>query len=411
MEFNYLTLDDFELKDKRVLLRLDMNSPLDPATNHILDDSRIKAAKPTLKSLKEARTVVLSHQSRPGKDDFTSLQQHAEMLQKVCSQRVKFVEDVIGPSARDAIRATEKVEVLVLDNVRLCAEENLEDKGQKLAKTNLISRLAPLFNLYVNDAFATSHRAQASLVAFPYVLPSAAGRLLEKELSALNRLLKAPERPSTYLLGGAKIEDKVPVIENILASGKADHVLVGGNVGKVFLKATGQKFNASEEEWLLKANDQVLKATEMLRRYGNRIVMPSDFGAVADGKRVEVDLAHLPMAGDTMDIGSSTAEAFAKIIKESKTVVASGPMGVFEQNGFESGTREVLEAMANSGAFTVIGGGHMAGYAGMLGIADRFSHVSTAGGAMLSLLAGEELPAIVALVDSSKRYRKSRSTA
>ena len=298
MEFDYLTLDDFELKDKRVLLRLDMNSPLAPTTNQILDDSRIKAAKPTLKTLKEARTVVLSHQSRPGKDDFTSLQQHAAMLQRVCSQRVKFVEDVIGPSARDAIRATEKGEVLVLDNVRLCAEENLEDKGQKLVKTNLISRLAPLFNLYVNDAFATSHRAQASLVAFPYILPSAAGRLLEKELSALNQLLREPKRPSTYILGGAKIEDKVPVVENILASGKADHVLVGGNVGKVFLKAAGQKFNASEEEWLAKANDQVLKATEMLRRYGNRIVMPSDFGAVADGKRIEVDVKNLPSAGD-----------------------------------------------------------------------------------------------------------------
>jgi len=410
MEFDYLTLDDFEFKDKRVLLRLDMNSPLDPATNRILDDSRIKAAKSTLKSLKDARTVVLSHQSRPGKDDFTSLQQHADMLQKVCSQRVKFVEDVIGPSARDAIRATEKGEVLVLDNVRLCAEENLEDKGQKLVKTNLISRLAPLFTLYVNDAFATAHRAQASLVAFPYVLPSAAGRLLEKELSALNQLLTEPRRPSTYLLGGAKIEDKVPVIENILGSGKADHVLVGGNVGKVFLKASGRKFNESEEEWLAKANDQVLKASEILRKYENRIVMPSDFGA-ANGKRIEVDLKNLLSAeGELMDIGESTAKTFVEIIKTSKTVVASGPMGVFEQNEFERGTRKVLEAMASSGAFTVIGGGHMAGYAGMLGITDKFSHVSTAGGAMLSLLAGEELPAIVALVDASKRHRKSRST-
>ena len=158
MEFHYLTLNDFELKDKRILLRLDINSPLDPGTKQILDDSRIVAARPTLDALTEARVVVLSHQSRPGKDDFTSLQQHADLLQKACSQRVKFVDDVMGPAARDAIKDVKRGEVLVLDNVRLCAEENLEEKGEKLAKTNLVSRLAPLFNLYVNDAFATSHR-------------------------------------------------------------------------------------------------------------------------------------------------------------------------------------------------------------------------------------------------------------
>ena len=149
---------------------------------------------------------------------------------------------------------------MVLDNVRFCAEENMEDKGEKLAKTNLVSRLAPLFNLYVNDAFATAHRAQASLVGFPYVLPSAAGRLMEKELAALKKLLGRPERPSTYLLGGAKIEDKVPVIRNILAGGKADHVLVGGNVSKVFLKAAGHKFDEADEQELAKASEQIEKA-------------------------------------------------------------------------------------------------------------------------------------------------------
>ncbi len=184
MELDYLTLNDFDLRDKRILLRLDINSPLDPTTNRVLDESRIIAAKPSLDALREAKVVVLAHQSRPGKDDFTSLQQHADLLKAVCSQRVKFVEDVIGPSAREAISETKRGEVLVLDNVRLCAEENLEDKGEKLAKTILVSRLAPLFDLYVNDAFATAHRSQASMVGFPCVLPSAAGLLLEKELAA-----------------------------------------------------------------------------------------------------------------------------------------------------------------------------------------------------------------------------------
>ncbi|MGA3297676.1 MAG: phosphoglycerate kinase [Candidatus Bathyarchaeia archaeon] len=406
MEFHYLTLNDFELKDKRILLRLDINSPLDPGTKQILDDSRIVAARPTLDALTEARVVVLSHQSRPGKDDFTSLQQHADLLQKACSQRVKFVDDVMGPAARDAIKDVKRGEVLVLDNVRLCAEENLEEKGEKLAKTNLVSRLAPLFNLYVNDAFATSHRSQASLVGFPWVLPSAAGKLMEKELSALNKLLKQPEQPSTYVLGGAKIEDKVPVIENILATGKADNVLVGGNVGKVFLKALGQKFNNTEEEKLSQATSQVQKATEILRKFTKRIILPTDFGVLANGKRTNVDAKKLARTGEALDIGVETAEKFAAIIKKSRTVVASGPLGVFEQEGFEIGTKILLETMGNADAFTVIGGGHLAGYAGILGIDNRFSHVSTAGGAMLALLAGEELPAITALVDASKRHGK-----
>lgn len=406
MEFDYLTLDDFDLRDKRVLLRLDINAPLDPITKQILDEIRIVSARPTLDSLKQAKVAVLSHQSRPGKDDFTSLKEHAVLLQKHCSQRVGFIDDVMGPAAREAIRDIKRGEVLVLDNVRLCAEENLEDKGEKLAKTNLVSRLAPLFDLYVNDAFAAAHRSQASLVGFPYVLPSAAGRLMEKELAALKKLLERPDRPSTYVLGGAKIEDKVPVIENILRTRKADHILVSGNVSKVFLKAGGHRFGEADEEELLKSSGQIQKARKILATYGDRILMPTDFGTLDDGKRVETPINRLARAGRSLDIGVETAERFARIVRESRTVVASGPMGVFEQNGFENGTKIILEAMADSGAFTVIGGGHMAGYAGILGIAEKFSHVSTAGGAMLSLLAGEDLPAIVALVESAKRDRK-----
>jgi len=406
MEFNYLTLDDFDLRDKRVLVRLDVNAPLDPATGKILDGSRIVAAKPTLDSLRGSRVVVLAHQGRPGKDDFTSLEQHAAALQKSCSQHVTFIDDVMGPAARDAIKRTQPGEILVLDNVRFCSEEILEDKGEKLAKTNLISRLAPLFDLYVNDAFATAHRAQASLVGFPCVLPSAAGRLTEKELAALKKVLERPERPSTFVLGGAKIEDKVPVIENILSTGKADHVLVGGNVGKVFLKATGHMFNDSEEQVLKSAVEQIQKAKSILANHQGRVVMPTDFGTLENGKRVEASIAELARAGRCLDIGPQTTQKFSEVIRASKTVVAGGPMGVFEQEGFESGTRAILESMADSGAFTVIGGGHLAGYADLLGIAKRFSHVSTAGGAMLSLLAGEELPAIEALVSAAKRQRK-----
>ena len=405
MVFDYLTLDDFELRDRHVLLRLDINVPLDPNTKNILDEGRIIAATPTLDALAGAKVTVLSHQSRPGRDDFTSLQEHATLLQNNCSQSVRFVEDVMGPAARQAIREVRSGEVLVLDNVRFCAEENLEASGEKLARTNLVSRLAPLFDLYVNDAFAASHRSQASLVGFPFLLPSAAGKLMERELVALKRLLVEPDRPSTYILGGAKVEDKVPVIENILSSGKADHVLVGGNVAKVFLKAADRKFGQSDEAELENLTDEVLKANRIISKFRKRIVLPSDFGTIIDGKRANTPVTRLRRAGRALDIGTKTAERFSEIISKSRTVVAAGPMGVFEEDGFETGTKTVLESMGNSDAFTVIGGGHLSGYAGILGISDKLTHVSTAGGAMLSLLAGEELPAIEALVDAAKRHK------
>ncbi|MGA8904973.1 MAG: phosphoglycerate kinase [Candidatus Bathyarchaeia archaeon] len=405
MEFNYLTLDDFELRDKRVLLRLDINVPMDPYTKKILDEGRIVAATPTLDALASAKVVILSHQSRPGRDDFTPLQQHAIRLQNSCARSVSFIDDVMGPAARGAIKGLKSGEVLVLDNVRFCAEENLEETGEKLARTNLVSRLAPLFDLYVNDAFAAAHRSQASLVGFPHILPSAAGRLMEKELAALERLLVKPDRPSTYILGGAKVEDKVPVIDNLLSTGKAEHVLVGGNVAKVFLKAADRKLSQADESELASVTDEVLKANRILSKYRKRIVLPTDFGTILDGKRADTPVAKLSHAGRALDIGSKTAKKFSEIIRESKTVVAAGPMGVFEEDGFETGTKTILESMADSDAFTVIGGGHLSGYAGILGISDRLSHVSTAGGAMLSLLAGEELPAIEALVDAARRHK------
>ena len=407
MQFEYLTLDDFDVRDKSVLLRLDINSPLDPSSNQILDDGRIRAAKPTLDALVEAKVAVLSHQSRPGRGDFTSLEQHATVLKATCPQHVSFVDDVMGSTARRAVKDLRRGEVIVLDNVRFCAEEILEDKGEKLAKTNLVTRLAPLFDLYVNDAFATSHRAQASLVGFPYILPAAAGTLMQRELSTIEKLMVNPARPCTYVLGGAKVEDKVPVVENILASGKVDNVLLGGNTAKVFLKANDAKLCQSDEQVLGDVTDEVLKANRILAKYRKRIILPLDFGTKVDGKRVEVSIDELVRdRGPAFDIGATTVEKFSEIINTSKTIVASGPMGVFEEDGFESGTRAVLESMANANAFTVIGGGHLAGYAGILGISDGFSHVSTAGGAMLSMLAGEELPAISALVAAAKRYRR-----
>jgi phosphoglycerate kinase len=233
---------------------------------------------------------------------------------------------------------------------------------------------------------------------------------MEKELSAIRKLMISPARPSTYVLGGAKVEDKVPVIENILATRKADYVLVGGNVAKVFLKAMDTELGQLDEEELGDVTDEMLKANRILSKYRKRIVLPSDFGTLRDGKRIDTPIQKLSQAGGrAMDIGEKTMEQFSKIVSKSNTIVANGPLGVFEEDGFETGTRALLESMANSNAFTVVGGGHLSGYAGILDISDKLSHVSTAGGAMLSMLAGEELPAITALVSAAKRYKRKQS--
>jgi phosphoglycerate kinase len=404
-EFRFLTLDDVVTKGKTVFVRVDINSPLDPKTKQIIDDTRIRMTRYTLESLNDAKVVVGSHQGRPGDEDFTSLEAHAKLLQKHVAQRVTFVEDTIGPEAREQIRNLKAGEILVLDNLRLCSEENILATPEKLADTIMVRRLAPLFDVYVNDAFATAHRVQASIVGLPQAVRAVAGRLMAKELEALKQAYHNPQRPSVYVIGGAKAEDKLPIIENILKTGKADRVLVGGVVADVFLRASGTDFGEAENRKLEKASALLEKARSILENYKDRVVLPRDLALSRNGKRVDVPIGQGTNGDVVRDIGRETSSQYAEIIKESKTVVSSGPLGVFEEKGYELGSRTVLEAMAAQGACSVVGGGHMGSYASLLGLDERITHVSTAGGAMLAFLAGEELPGVKALVDAASRQR------
>jgi phosphoglycerate kinase len=404
-EFQFLTLDDVVTSGKTVFVRVDINSPLDPETKQIIDDTRIRMTRYTLESLNEAKVVVGSHQGRPGDEDFTSLEAHAKLLQKYVTQRVRFVEDTIGPEAKQQIRNLEVGEILVLDNLRLCSEENISATPEKLADTIMIRRLAPLFDLYVNDAFATAHRVQASIVGLPQVVRAVAGRLMAKELEALKQAYHNPQRPSVYVIGGAKAEDKLPIIENILNTGKADRVLVGGVVADVFLRASGADFGQAENRKLEKSPALLEKARSILKNYKDKVVLPEDLAFLRNGKRVDVPVGQGTDGDAVRDIGKRTSSRYAEIIKESKTVVSSGPLGVFEEKGFDLGSRTVLEAMAVQGACSVVGGGHMGSYASSLGLDKRITHVSTAGGAMLAFLAGEELPGVKALVDAASRQK------
>src|SRR5216117_46990 len=407
-QHGFLTLDDIETNGKRVFLRVDINVPLDPSTHLILDDTRIRAVSETLARLEDARVVLGSHQSRPGKDDFTNMQPHAKALADCCNQEVMFVEDVMGPQARQRIGKVEPGQVLVLDNLRFCAEENIDDRPEKLLKTHFVKQLTPLFDLNVNDAFATAHRSQPSIVGLAEALPSVAGRLMEKELKAISGLLQEPRRPCVYVLGGAKVEDKIPVIEHILTRDKADKILLGGVPAKVFLKAMDKKISADDEKDMAGLQTQIKNAKSLWMKYKDKIEVPVDL-AYGDtrGKRTDrgTDVASKESA---LDIGVKTIEKYSKAVEGAATTVANGPLGVFERDGFDLGTKKVLEAMAKSNGYTVIGGGHLVGLASILGIDERFKHVSTAGGAMLSLLSGQSLPGVDALVRAANRMRNQK---
>jgi phosphoglycerate kinase len=356
-----------ETSNKRIFLRVDINVPLDPSTHQILDDTRIKAISETLARLEDARVVLGSHQSRPGKDDFTNLQPHAEALAERCNQQVMFVEDVIGPHARQRIARVERGQVLVLDNLGFCAEENVDDKPEKLLKTHFVKQLSPLFDLNINDAFATAHRSQPSIVGLTDALPSAAGRLMEKELRAVSGLLVEPRRPCVYVLGGAKVEDKIPVIEHILTRNKADKILLGGVPAKLFLKAMDKKISADDEKEMAGLQTYVKKAKSLSMKYKDKIEVP-------------VDLAYEDTRGRRTD---------RSIDVQSK--------------------ESALDIGAKTIGYTVIGGGHLVGLASIMGIDERFKHVSTAGGAMLSLLSGQSLPGVDALVRAAERMMKQKS--
>ena len=394
---NFPTLDDADVNGKTVLLRVDINSPIDPSTGEIMDDKRMRECAPTIRELSRrgAKVVIIAHQGRPGDEDFTTLEKHARRLREVAGLDIKYVDDVFGSTALSAIRALKPGEVLLLENVRFCAEETLKGSPEEMAKTLLVRRLSSVADIFVNDAFGAAHRDQPSLVGFGAVLPTYAGRLMERELKGLGRALN-PERPCIYVLGGGKAKDSMAMIENILGRGIADRILTGGLLSHAFLVAKGISIGDVNMKILAdKGFDrEVERARKLLSQHGDRIVTPVDLVINRDGTPAEIGVEELPTQYQIQDVGSRTVRQYSEMIMGAKTVVANGPLGVFEKKGYERGTRGVLEAMAKSRAFTVIGGGHMVAAAEEFGLADKMGHVSTGGGACISFLSGEKLPVV-----------------
>ena len=403
MPFDFLTLDDVDTIGKTVFLRVDINSPLDPVSKRILDATRIKATIGTLRDLGEARVVMGAHQSRPGKYDFTSLELHTRVLQMYLNSRVRFVGDILGKEATSSIEALEPGEVLVLDNLRNLDEENKQGSPEELAHSEMVEILSPYFDLAVNDAFAAGHRSQPSLVGFGEVLPMVAGRLMECELDAIDQVVGSPDRPCVFVLGGVKVEDRIPVIRRVLRDGIADKILVGGLVRDTFHLAergTPEKLEALNEV----ERGLVDEAKELMDQYPGVIDLPLDVALGTKGGRVEVRVDSLTDERNIYDIGLNTIASWCAEIRKAGTVVAEGPLGMFERRLFDTGTKELLRAMADCRGYTLVGGGHLGGMASMMDVDRAMSHVSTGGGAMLALLAGESMPVVEALERAKRKH-------
>jgi phosphoglycerate kinase len=406
----FLTLDDFDVKDKVVLVRVDFNSPVDPQTKKIIDDTRIRAhGETTIKELsgRGAKVVILAHQGRSGDPDFIPLEQHAQILGRILGKPVKFVGDVYGEKAKNAIKGLKSGEILVLDNVRNFPREAKDASPEEHAKSELVANLAPLADLFVNDAFAAAHRSHASIVGFTVLLPSAAGRIMEKELKALSRVMENPEKPCIYILGGAKADDSLRISRYVLDNNIADYVLTAGVTGHLFLVAKEYNLGKPNMELLEKNKllDLVPGIKELMDKYPRRIETPIDLAVEVEGKRKEIILKDLPTDYPIYDIGTKTIEKYTKLIMKAKSIVFSGPPGVFEKEEFRKGTKALFEAMASSKAFSLIGGGHSIAAVQSLGLADKMGYISTAGGALIEFLMGRKLPGVVALEEAAKRKR------
>ena len=389
-----MTMKDLDLKGKRVFCRVDFNVPM--SNGSVTDDTRIRAAIPTIRYLLDsgAKVILASHLGRPKGEvnEDMRLAAAGARLSELVHKEVKSLDESIGEKVEQTIAAMNEGDIVLLENVRFHPGEEKND--EELAKA-----FAALADVYVNDAFGAAHRAHASTAGIANYLPAASGLLLEKELDVLGKALSEPERPFTAIIGGAKVKDKIGVIDHLLE--KVDNLLIGGGLSYTFIKAQGYEIGQSlvEEDKLDLAKSFIRKAEEK----GVKLYLPvdavvaSEFSKEAETKAVKIE--KMPADWMGLDIGPATSELYAEVISNSKLVIWNGPMGVFEMPPFANGTKAVAEAMAKTSAYTVIGGGDSAAAVEKFEVAGQMDHISTGGGASLEFMEGKDLPGVTALTD------------
>ncbi len=409
------SLDEVEIRGRTILLRPDINSPIDRETGRIVNENRIDKSLRTIADIADAggKLVIIAHQGDTlDYHNLVSLEEHAEKLSAKLGRHVKFIDDVAGPAARAAIQELEDGEILLLDNVRFYTEEVTTFESavkltpQEMAKTYLVRNLAPLVDLYVNDAFAAAHRNAPSLVGFQEVLPAAGGRLLVAEVDALSAVAENPERPCLFVLGGLKISDAFSMMGKVLGDGTADTVITSGVTGNVMLWASGIDIGEPSKQFILdRSLDKFLpQATEWLEEFGSRLLIPSDVAVEGpDGARIEMPVADLPVDRLLIDIGSNTINRYEELIGAAATIFVNGPAGVYESAAGELGTRRLWEAVAGANGKSAIGGGDTVASASSFVDLNDIDFVSTGGGALVRFISGQPLPMLEAMERAATR--------
>ena len=396
------TLDELDLNGKTVFLRVDMNCPIDPDSMEITGFGRIEEACETIRHLENSAVVVASHQGRVGNKDYTGMREHAKVLGRLLGREIKYVEDIIGQAAQQEISNLKSGDILMLDNLRLCAEENYEFPPEAAAKTMMVRRLSGLFDACVLDSFPSAHRAHPSIVGFPQFLPSCAGRIVEREVRRLDEIITVAKAPHVIVLGGSKVDDRLESIKMLIKTGRADHVLLTGVIANVFLRAQGR---IRSTIGIRHENEAVAGAHALIGEYPDVFSTPVDVAIDRAGRRVELDVRELNREDRILDLGPKTVSHYGRLISGAGTVFFSGPAGFFEYERFSYGTRSLLERVATSMATTIISGGHLTSALKRYGLADKIDHISTAGGALVLYLTGQKLPMIEALEGAAKRIR------
>jgi phosphoglycerate kinase len=407
-------MEEMDYRGKTVLLRLDINSPIHPVTKKIVNINRINMSLPTLTYLlnQNAKIVIIAHQGDTlDYGNLISMKEHAEILSEKLGKRVRYIDDVCGPAAKEAVKNLKEGEMILLGNLRYLSEEistfekAVKLKPEEMLNTYLVRSLAPLVDCYINDAFSAAHRNAPSMVAFQEILPTAGGILMMNEINALTKVMESPDRPSVFVLGGAKISDAFGMMKQVLSNGSADKILTCGITGHIMLLAKGYDIGIANLKFIKdRGLDEFIEAAkEYLEGYSDKILFPVDLAYEKDGKRIEVGIEDLPVSDICMDIGSKTVDIYKSEISKAGTIFVNGPAGVYENSLFEFGTKEIWTSFTEAEGYSVIGGGDTVSAAQKFINLKDISYVCTAGGAMVQFLSGEEMPLIKAM---KKAYSK-----
>ena len=407
-----LSLDDVRLAGRIVLYRVDVNSPLDPATGAFLDDSRLRSILETLSDLSESKVVIMGHQSRPGKIDFTDMSGHCDRLSRLTGQQIRFVGDVCGDEAIAAIEEMQPGDKVFLDNVRMHPEEYGEHKvkAEDEPTSEIVTRLSSVADAYVTDAFGAAHRNSPTLTGFTEEVPCIAGRLMTKEIRSLSLAVNDPPRPYVAILGGAKCDDSLRVALNLIGRGVVDSIVMVGVVGNLMLWANGHDIGGTNKEAIKGTMGDDFEPTwemaqRLVKEHSELLFLPRDVAVEADVKRLQLELHELPTEYPMYDIGIQTLQDLKTLLNSANCILWNGPASFFEKPEFAFGTIEILNMCAEATGVTIVGGGHTSALVNQRGMAGEFSHNSTGGGSALGMLSGDSMPVIESLSKSNDKFR------